>query len=361
MIVRQVLIRGVNDNESAVCTRDKRWLCGHINCVVPGAGITVRYENGTIEAHVDLDRVCVAPTPLMLARKLGQQGAEAVLSEVWQNVAEELQIPFVEIMEDAWVGAVPAGVAAAHGRMERFKALCERGEMKAEDVMQPDSQGLTALHRAAGSGSAKSVEMVAELIPHEVLKSAVNAVDLHGLTVAHHSVLAGDDPSCMRAVVRMVRRAFNRNEEVMRFFSLQDGMHRQLTHIAASRNYTEILSRLHEEGLLFSRPMGPTELCEGAAVLCPCDPVYRLAHVKSFVGMAPSRITIEFEDDHFEAEVFLEGCVFGPTPLQIAVKLGLREVFSVLNTHAPSPPAPDADAAPAPGTPSAPDPRRTLA
>jgi len=192
-----------------------------------------------------------------------------------------------------------------------------------EELLTPDQQGRTALHRAAGSGQATVLLAVKELsgATHE----QIEALDLKGRGLLHHAALA-DDAECVRAVIRFTPRPPLELAE-------EDSWHHTPIHLAATVDGVEAIKALIEMGVPFDKHMGPTKLDDGTVVLvqtreaeeeAPAE--WQLALVR---GLAGNNLTVKFPGSK-ETKVLVEKCEVAPTPLALAEKLGKQAAFAKL-------------------------------
>eukprot|EP00439_Symbiodinium_sp_Y106_P041307 s2751_g5.t1 len=235
-----------------------------------------------------------------------------------------------------------------------------------EELLTPDQQGRTALHRAAGSGQATVLLAVKEP-PGQELSGAtheqIEALDLQGRGLLHHAALA-NDAECVRAVIRFTPRPplelaeedsapaglgsqnngnswKGRNLKALSRI-LEDSWHHTPIHLAATVDGVEAIKALIEMGVPFDKHMGPTKLDDGTVVLvqtreaeeeAPAE--WQLALVR---GLAGNNLTVKFQKPRSanisqapkETKVLVEKCEVAPTPLALAEKLGKQAAFAKL-------------------------------
>lgn len=322
---------------------ESSYTLGRVNRVFAGDQVSIKHESGFREGCVELDRCTFCPMPIVLADRRGRTSAvRALLEAAWKPFAEAVASAALAVgcdpemwewedveeifREEALSGARPAGAFVAR-RCEGMAALLQEllslEVVTTEELLTPDQQGRTALHRAAGSGQATVLLAVKELsgATHE----QVEALDLQGRGLLHHAALS-NDAECVRTVIRFTPRPPLELAE-------EDSWHHTPIHLAATVDGVEAIKALIEMGVPFDKHMGPTKLEDGTVVLvqtreaeeeAPAE--WQLALVR---GLAGNNLTVKFHGCK-ETKVLVEKCEVAPTPLALAEKLGKQAAFAKL-------------------------------
>jgi len=224
-------------------------------------------------------------------------------------------------------GGLPArgGLARILARRRVLRAWVEEGRVSAKDLARQDSLGRSALHRAAASGSADTLNAVVEL---GLLSLAdVSAVDLWGRNVVHFAV-ESNDSDCTRLAAEIF-------PQMPPDLVQEDEWHRTPAHAAAAANATNALRTLIELGVPTQLKMGPTRMEDGAVVLVSQEldeagHSWEIGRIRSIFG---SDITVKYECGRLEPRVTPDRCVVAPTPLVLAEKLGHKAIAAILRSR----------------------------
>eukprot|EP00928_Gymnodinium_smaydae_P040185 TRINITY_DN2729_c0_g1_i4.p1 TRINITY_DN2729_c0_g1~~TRINITY_DN2729_c0_g1_i4.p1 ORF type:complete len:1699 (+),score=289.52 TRINITY_DN2729_c0_g1_i4:3898-8994(+) len=321
-------VRGCAQDASALGVE---WRLGVVTKVSSDNSLSFKYEGGGREAVVDPERCIVAPTAFVLADCLGCNNAANFFRDHWRQWADRLDLPADTLVQEAARGADPLGIIASRGLAGLLQDLYAAGEFRACDFRRPDAQGRTPLHRAARSGSAEALRAVADL--GQITVGDLRARDLKGRNLLHHVARSGDG-RCAKLVCQLLEQHNideHDGDDSDAVLDAEDGWLRTPAHVAAAADHGEVLEVLWEAHALLDHEMGPRKLEDGAVAFAPLD-TGELAFLRCHVNGGTVTAVSE-KGDRF-TNIDLRGGVFGPTPLELATKLGCTSAIEVLNRYA---------------------------
>lgn len=296
--------------------------------------IRLEYETGQRDhLFMRLDRCHVAPTPLLLAEKLGHAAVEELLKEKWTQAARRLQGSRVEeLWNRARQGKLLAGVLASLGAVGAVRDMITSKELCAEDLLKKDSAGCTPLHSAAASGSAATVDAICKLA--DLRPEHVVVLDVEGRNALHHAA-ESNDAACVHAVFQLMAKMVGGPERAKQMGDMGDSWHRTPMHRAAAADAADSVQALHALGVRLEPRMcqGSTIGEKGCKVMVHQGPgtsasEQRLGVVTHvFEG---GQIRVQYIEGGKEAFVPPERCTHAPTPLQLAEGTGKMLAATVL-------------------------------
>ncbi|CAJ1337953.1 unnamed protein product [Effrenium voratum] len=345
----------VNQSSEVVAYLGNSYKMGRVHYVDRHQRMRFEYEKGIKEQEaVELERCELAPTPLVLAEKLGRKKASEFLGNAWGPIATISGVAKEELMNQARRGALPAGVLVQQGAFAAVEKFLQKGILTASDLVKRDAQGCSCLHRAAATGVPEAV--VAILTLGNFSEEDKMAADVNGWTAAHHASNAGSGP-CLEVVVQLCELGPKGLDAV-------DLWGRTCTHVAAEADAAEALQVLAKHQAAMHETMGVPLLEEGTVTLVHArenwgwatnrsrgsmfdlkrggtsfghvkslgakseadlddveeDGVYTLGRITRIFG--DDQVTIKHESGFREGFVEMERCTFCPTPIVLAERRG---------------------------------------
>ncbi|CAK9007045.1 Serine/threonine-protein phosphatase 6 regulatory ankyrin repeat subunit C (PP6-ARS-C) (Serine/threonine-protein phosphatase 6 regulatory subunit ARS-C) [Durusdinium trenchii] len=352
----------VNQSSEVVAYLGNSYRIGRVHYVDRHQKMRFEYEKGTKDLEtVEVERCELAPTPLVLAEKLGRKKAQQFLSNAWEPIANLSGISKEDIMSQARRGALPAGVLVSQGALSAVQKFLEKGYLSAADLSKRDAMGCSCLHRAASTGVPEAVCAVVELGKFQA--EDFLAADAQGWTVLHHAARSGKG-----ACVEVVLLQCHLPQEAL---GAPDLWGRSPVHLAADADATEVLQALAKHLAPMHATMGRPVLEDGLITLVQPREMYGLstgrsrgnipevrkgtsfAHIKSLGGSSQvvdedsedeglfsvgrviqvfnnHQVHIKHESGFREGYVELERCTFSPTPIVLAERRGRFQAVQTL-------------------------------
>lgn len=351
----------VNQSSEVVAYLGNSYRMGRVHYVDRHQKMRFEYEKGTKDQEaVELERCDLAPTPLVLAEKLGRKKAYEFLSNAWAPIANVSGISKDVLMEQARHGALPAGVLVSQGAVGAVEKFLEKGLMSPADLSKRDSMGCSCLHRAAHTGVPEAVCAIVKLGNFEDADCTV--ADTNGWSVLHHAASAGSG-ACIEVLLQLCHLP----QEAL---ATPDFWGRTPLHIAAENDSSEVIQVLAKHEAPMHMTMGRPVLEAGTITLVQPREMWgmttgkskgteysrkgtnaAMCHIKSLGASSQvdgdsedeeyftlGRVTRVFGDDQVtikhqsgfrEGCVELERCTFSPTPIVLAER---RARFAAVET-----------------------------
>lgn len=291
------------------------------------------------KAYQPLDSCFFAPTPIVLAKQFGHEDAiTALYDQLWSRLADWLDLDAGLVFEEACLGALPAGIAAAHASPKLLEALApDRGLFFGpKELLRPDCCGRNAIHRAAQSGSAEMLNLVIKL--SEATEEDLEARDLEGRHMLHYAC-ASNKSECVKAARTHIAKSVDE-------LNFGDHWHMTPAHIAVMADAAESLAALYQLGVnvnVQAAEIGREEQWENATILLPANysgevdemtvkpgsasPAWQLGRVTHVSG---DEVAVRCRSGQVEKSVKVGSCKLAPTPFDLAEKLGRQVALARL-------------------------------
>ncbi|CAE8613151.1 unnamed protein product [Polarella glacialis] len=308
------------------------WSLGRIaGSIFADNQFTVKHANGKREACIDFERCVFAPTPLVLADRMGRlMAAQMLMDTAWRPFAEAVLSctscsedfrnawDWEEMEADAREGALPAGFLASVNGGDGatpaaiIKQLVSKGVLKEKEFLSRDVLGRSALLRAAGSGRAEVLSCVIALATPS--NADIEALDLTGRGLLHYAAMSNNADTVRTAV-----KSFHRPPQQL---GDKDSWGCSPAHLAVELENVDALQALITLGVPVNEHAGPHVKLEiGAIVL-----VRPLEKEDSWqLGLVRDRgaehLKIKYRGGKEEGYVDFDRCCVAPTPLVLAEKL----------------------------------------
>eukprot|EP00927_Polykrikos_kofoidii_P029327 TRINITY_DN25372_c0_g1_i1.p1 TRINITY_DN25372_c0_g1~~TRINITY_DN25372_c0_g1_i1.p1 ORF type:complete len:1785 (-),score=227.56 TRINITY_DN25372_c0_g1_i1:66-4634(-) len=319
-----------SDAERNASPTSERWRLGRVTGFVlgePGCEvISFRFEsNASREANVEHERCIFAPTPFVLAHRLGCARASAMLQRNWEYLANRLHVSPEDVLASAREGAVPLGEVVARGASQALRnKTIQRWSFAA-----PDSLGRTPLHRAASSRSVTTLRTVFELgEPWSV--EELTSTDLRGWTMLHHAASVGDVASISLLLTRL-------EETSLLSLGRGDKWYRTPAHLLVMSAMTECppvessdvvqaLQTLNNYRLPLDSTMGPKAFTRGNVLLLRPKPATPNAALEPWIlgrlqTVDVDRLIVLDECNQKRYGSQEDNPVLAPTPLELSEQL----------------------------------------
>lgn len=268
------------------------------------------------------EKCIFAPTPLVLAEKLGFAPLVSLLKNCWKPVIRTLGASS-DMWAEARRGCLPAGFLVRVGAFQALQQLVKAGGLSLPYFKMLDFEGRSPLHRA-----------VAYDVPEEGLRVVVDAgefsltelaaKDAGGRNVAHIAAATGD-AELMRSVINVVEANFQ-------VLAALDDWGRSPAHIAAASDAADVLRVLAEFRAPLELHAGPPSLEVGSFCLLtpsqavPKSSALRFARIASVRGRL---VTLHCEGGTVEEDVPESMLTLAPTPRMLAACLSNARATAV--------------------------------
>eukprot|EP00929_Paragymnodinium_shiwhaense_P078141 TRINITY_DN4044_c0_g2_i1.p1 TRINITY_DN4044_c0_g2~~TRINITY_DN4044_c0_g2_i1.p1 ORF type:complete len:1919 (-),score=432.30 TRINITY_DN4044_c0_g2_i1:159-5264(-) len=349
-----------------------KWKIGKVQNILRDGTMTIDYSSGNLEStrgagqterDVSLKRCIVGPTPRVLAAKLRREKALEALDTEWAWMPTLLGEDYEkeDALRAADGGELPVGYLISLGRVDLLEKVFAKKLAPLQSLNIQDSNGRTAVHRAAASGSPEVFQTVMRVGGFK--SEDISVVDNKGWTPMHHCAASGNAES--------LRTILERYDSGVLDLATEGIWKRTPAHLAAVADAADVLSVILEFGGPMDLPMGNAkreEKCfalvyqgddeensphSGAArssarsqspawtqvgTEAPCQlktgkEYWRLGVVSGYVlGLPGSELfTFLYEDGKREDKVQLARCAFAPTPFVLADRLGCENAAKILS------------------------------
>jgi len=262
----------------------------------------------------------------MLAELWVCDKAAAMLTKFWRAGAESLKLPMDEVLDQALQGAHPVGVALTHGQFEVLRQMSREGKLAPGDLEHADARGHTPLHRAAASGRAEAIRCIMELT--NLRRDMVVAKDIDDRNLFHHAAISGGGAQCIKEVTTVVS-THGYEHDCAEMLDHLDRWKWSPLHLAIDQEDPKCVIALIEAGATIRLPMGSQRMTDEAIALVPLPTPSEVDGRSWVIARCSLPVAGEVVFTTKAGEKFVnidtDNCVFGPTPLDLAKRIGTFE------------------------------------
>eukprot|EP00927_Polykrikos_kofoidii_P040899 TRINITY_DN34879_c0_g1_i1.p1 TRINITY_DN34879_c0_g1~~TRINITY_DN34879_c0_g1_i1.p1 ORF type:complete len:1712 (+),score=250.74 TRINITY_DN34879_c0_g1_i1:175-5310(+) len=304
--------------------------------------VRFEYQNGYRDSRLTPASQCLfAPTPWMLAQLLDSQLSRRVLQDRWRAA-----LPYLSKEAPTWLwqeaasGATLVGAVSNHEvyrAAEALHSMVRDGVLTSRDFQVRDSEGRSAVLRAAFSGRVGTVKAVVEL--GALSSDARRVCDDLGRNALHHAVEGVVQRNCgeeerrdvgdfLKAILEL---CFDDVEDAL---NVPDFYFSTLAHLAAAANSITTIKALWCLNAAMDKPMGgPLKLRLGAVAWVSEESLNmgRLGQIQELLGDPVASVHVKYLDGTVGSNIAAHRCVVAPTPLQLAKVMGHGEAAQALH------------------------------